>query len=107
MTPERLAGWREVYGRVVLERPRPSDAETGLRRLRAYLTYWFAPGRMRLDEVGSEAWKRFDGTITVSGVCEHLRERFGETVEPVEERLGRFVNHLRREGFLQLKEERR
>ncbi len=103
MTPVRVAEWREIYGRIVLERPAPQGR--GLRGLGARMAYWFAPTRMRLDKIGSAAWKRFDGQATVGEVCALLREELGEMVEPAEQRLGHFVLVLRKDGFVALKEE--
>ena len=101
-TPVRIAEWRDVDGGIVLERP--SGKRSGMRGI-GRLTSLMAPQRVRLDDIGSFSWERFDGTTTVGEVCEALRERFGESVEPAEERLGRFVHSLRREGFLFYREE--
>ncbi len=101
-TPVRVAEWRDVDGGIVLERP-PAK-RSGIRGI-GRLTSLMAPQRVRLDDVGSFSWKRFDGETTVGEVCGALRERFGESVEPAEERLGRFVHSLRREGFLFYREE--
>ncbi len=88
---------------VVLERPRPSPG--GLRGLAERLSFALAARRIRLDDVGSCSWKCFDGDTTVKEACAALRERFGDRVEPAEERLGRFVRYLHREGFLSYREE--
>ena len=52
--------------------------------------------RVRLDEVGSLAWTLFDGRRTVGEVAAALRERFGDRVEPAEERLGILLSSLQR-----------
>ncbi len=103
-TPVRVAEWRDVDGGVVLERP-PAK-RSGIRGF-GRLTAFMAARRVRLDDIGSFSWKRFDGETTVGAVCGALRERFGESVEPAEERLGRFLHSLRREGFLYYREEGR
>lgn len=103
LTPVREADWKDVDGRVVLERPRPS--RRGLRGLVGQLSYLMAARRIRLDEIGSCSWLCFNGHTTVGEACAALRERFGDSVEPVEERLGGFVRHLRRDGFLSYREE--
>jgi hypothetical protein len=56
--------------------------------------------RIRLDEVGSLAWKSLDGDRTVSEVAALLREAFGEEVDPAEERLGHLIWLMRKEGLL-------
>jgi hypothetical protein len=64
------------------------------------LSYNMAPRRLRLDDIGSYAWKRFDGRLTVREVAGEVRSRFGHSAEPVEQRLGEFVRLLRRGGLL-------
>jgi hypothetical protein len=96
LAPVRLAPWREVDGRVVIERPKPESA----RRIREQLRYWLAVRRIRLDDRGSLAWKLFDGTKTVADVAVALREEFGEQVEPAEDRAGHLVRMLHREDLL-------
>jgi hypothetical protein len=85
---------------VTLLRPRPLAAGLGGVFLR--LSSWLAPPRLRLDPIGSQAWRALDGTHSVGLVAMGLRERFGEAAEPVEERLGKLLRLLRRDGFLAL-----
>ena len=103
LTPVREAEWKDVDGWVVLHRPLPS--RRGLRGMARQLSYLMAARRIRLDDIGSCSWRCFDGRTTVSGVCAELRNRFGESVEPVEERLAHFVRYLHRDGFLSYREE--
>jgi hypothetical protein len=98
LAPVRLADWEEVGGRVVVLRPPPRT-----RGLRGGLDRFFhrlSASRIRLDEVGSVAWRALDGDRTVGEVAGMLREEFGERVHPVEERLGHLIWMMRREGFL-------
>jgi hypothetical protein len=97
LKPVRVASWRDVDERVILERPRP---QRGLRSLLEWITYALSTRYIRLDEVGSYAWRHFDGQRTVSQVAEALRRDFGERVEPTEERLGHLVRMLRQERLL-------
>ncbi len=96
--PVRLAEWVEEDERVVLVRPAPTSR--GLRRVTDAVSYWLSPRRVRLDELGSFAWRLLDGRHTVREAVDALRERFGEAAEPAEERLGVFVRTLRHQGFL-------
>jgi hypothetical protein len=98
VAPVRAAEWREVDGRVVLERPQPrrSWLRAPLERLSRVLT---AP-RINLDDRGSFVWKRLDGSRTMAELAGELRDRFGESVEPAEERLGELVRQLRRERLV-------
>lgn len=101
LRPRRRADWEEAEGeRVMLRRPKP--AERGLSGLLIRVSAWLAPPRLRLDPIGSCAWRALDGTRTVGEVAAQLRERFGEASEPAEERLGKLVRLLRRDGFLAL-----
>lgn len=97
LTPQRVASWKEVEGRVVLERPRPPRR---LAALGAWISYWLSARQIRLDELGSRAWRSLDGSRSVRQVAQELRREFGEAAEPAEERLGSFVRMLRREGML-------
>ena len=98
VSPVRAAEWREVDGRVVVERPRPrrSWLRAPLERLGLLLT----ARRINLDDKGSFVWKRLDGSHTVAELATELRARFGESVEPAEHRLGALVRQLRQGGLV-------
>lgn len=49
-------------------------------------------------------WVQCDGSATVYDIGLKLKERFGDPVEPVHERVGRFVQQLKRHGFVAFKE---
>jgi Coenzyme PQQ synthesis protein D (PqqD) len=94
LAPVRTAAWREVDGRVVVERsPVPAH---GWRRLVDTLFFLTGVERIRLDALGSSVWRRLDGAATVGEVCAGLRAEFGAGCEPVEDRLGSFLATLRR-----------
>ena len=94
LTPIRLAPWKEVEDRVVIERPKSKGS------LHNWLRYWLAIRRIRLDDRGSFVWRLFDGDKTVAELAEALRQEFGEQVEPAEERTGRLVRMLHSEDLL-------
>jgi hypothetical protein len=98
LSPVRCMGWEEEDGRVVVVRTRPADR--GWRGLVRRFAYHTSVRRVRLDEIGSFAWKRFDGSVTVAQVAAEMRAEFGERIEPAEERLGTFVRLMRREKLL-------
>ena len=79
---------------------RPPPSARGLKRFKQWVAYQLSAKRVRLDELGSFAWKRLDGRRTVGEVARELREEFGEAGEPAEERLGLLVRQLRGEEFL-------
>ena len=94
LAPVRTADWRDVDGRVVVERP-PTPSH-GWRRFVDTLFFLTGVERIRLDALGSAAWRRLDGEATVGEVCAGLRAEFEAGCEPVEERLGMFLATLRR-----------
>jgi hypothetical protein len=97
--PRRLASWREdEQGRVVLERPRP--ATTGLRGVGDLILWWLSPRRVRLDALGSTAWRRLDGHATVAELAEALAAEHG--IADPRGRAAHFVRLLRREGYLEI-----
>ncbi|MFH1764728.1 MAG: PqqD family protein [Gemmatimonadota bacterium] len=98
LAPLRIADWEEVEGRVVMLRPKPFSV--GLRGLMDRFFHRMSANRIRLDEVGSFAWRHLDGERTVAEVGELMRGEFGDRVDPVGERLGHFVQVMRTEGFL-------
>lgn len=55
-----------------------------------------------LDGYGSAVWKAIDGKRTVEEIGDLMKREFGESVEPLYERLGTFINQLRNNKFLTL-----
>lgn len=102
MHPIREADW--VDGDTVVLRRKP-PSERGERGISARVDHWLGAPRLRLDETGSFAWRRFDGETTVGEVVAEVRKAFGEDAEPVEQRLGAFVRLLRRERLVRYAEE--
>ncbi len=98
LAPVRLAKWEVKDERVIVHRPKPRT--TGLRGLADRISHLLSPPRIRLDPIGSFAWQRLDGETTVGAVAEAVRAEFGESAEPVEDRVGYFVRLLRREEML-------
>jgi hypothetical protein len=56
--------------------------------------------RLKLDALGTFVWNGCDGLTPVSTIAENLRREYGETAEPVYERVVAFVSRLERERFL-------
>lgn len=97
IAPERVAGWREQDGLVVVERPLPPAR--GLAGLFRRLSFLTGVKRLRLDELGSAVWRRLDGR-TVADLIVDLRTEFGERCEPAEDRLQLYIGILRRERLI-------
>jgi hypothetical protein len=95
LTPVRRVPWLEREdGRVVIERPRPPiNGPLGLLRLAGWI---FAPRRVRLDEIGSFAWRRLDGATKVRSLAVVIRDAFPDSCDQLEERLCGHLRALRR-----------
>lgn len=52
--------------------------------------------RLKLDEIGSFVWEHCNGMDEVQEIGEKLRKKFGDRVEPVQERLALFFKQLER-----------
>ncbi len=50
--------------------------------------------KVHLDEFGSFVWEQCNGIHRVDQIGNHLKSKFGKTVEPVYDRLGAFVRTL-------------
>jgi hypothetical protein len=101
MVPRRLIGYEtDAEGMVTLKAPR-FHHPVAARFFRPFLR---SPTfDLRLDDFGSFVWLACDGTTDVAAIGERLKERFGEEVEPLWERLGKFLRKLDREDFLQVR----
>jgi hypothetical protein len=99
--PRRLLEWREEDGHCVLLRPR-----LGRNRLGRWLAglagdpYY----RIRLDEVGTLVWKACDGRTSLAEIAQAMRSAFGARIEPVDERLARFVRRMLKGRMLAVEE---
>jgi hypothetical protein len=60
--------------------------------------------KITLDTFGSAFWNECDGTHTVYDIGLILKEKFGESIEPVFKRLQLFISHLRKNECLDLEE---
>lgn len=58
--------------------------------------------RLKLDPYGSFVWSRIDGNTSVMAIADAMKEHFGESVEPVYDRVGKFILMLQREKFISL-----
>lgn len=101
LRPERSAEWETGEdGRVVLLIPKFRNP---------FMVRWVLPMlsskafRVKLDAFGSFVWKACDGSSTVAQLGEQMRREFGESAEPVFERIGKFLNKLEREEFIRIR----
>jgi len=59
--------------------------------------------KIQLDDIGSLIWSLCDGRKTVKEISRKLREKFGDKVEPLYERLGTFFQNLEKNKFITFK----
>lgn len=91
LRPRRTREWEEVDGRVVVLMPKFRHP---------LLVRWLLPFlrsqnfRIKLDGLGSAVWKQCDGETSVASIAERVRAEFGETAEPVHDRIGTFLRKL-------------
>ncbi len=98
LAPIRIADSEEVKGRMVVIRPLPE--RSGFKGTVDKFLYLMSARRVRLDDRGAFVWELLDGDHTVGEIARQAREKFGEHVEPAEERVGKLVAVLRREGLV-------
>ena len=58
--------------------------------------------RVKLDKVGSFVWRACDGEHTFNDLVVSMRNKFGATIEPAEERLKKFFGILHKDKFVEL-----
>jgi len=60
--------------------------------------------RIKLDEFGSFVWLLCTGETNVRSIGEQMRSRFGETAEPIYDRISRFLQQLESSKFIDFPE---
>ena len=60
--------------------------------------------KIKLDAFGSATYKLIDGNNNVQSLCENLISQFGESIQPVEERLSKFIFLLYNNKLISFKE---
>jgi hypothetical protein len=60
--------------------------------------------KLKLDEIGSASWLAIDGKKKVSEIAEELVQKFGDKIDPVEERLTKFLTTLYEQRFITFQE---
>ena len=60
-----------------------------------------------LDELGTATWLEIDGMKTVQQICDRLKEKMGDKVEPhaeVEERVSKYLSQLYEQRYITFRE---
>jgi hypothetical protein len=60
--------------------------------------------KAKLDEFGTETWLEIDGNKSVQIISKRLSQKFGEKINPVDERLTKFLSELYKYNFITFKE---
>lgn len=103
MTPYRLLEHEIEEGKVNILQPRFNS-----RFWKPRLQPLLAPNkkfiRIKLDEIGSEIWLLIDSNRKVGDIIRILREKFGENVEPADERVGKFLSMMYEQRYISFNE---
>ena len=59
---------------------------------------------IKLDKLGTAAWLQIDGNKNVKDICEDLQKEMDKEIEPVEERVGKFLSVLYDQRYITFKE---
>ncbi len=73
-----------------------------VQHLMPHLKYPFI--KIKLDEIGSAVWMEIDGKKSVGEIASILEEKFGEKIQPIEERLSKFISQMIHHKFISYKE---
>ena len=111
MNQHPLQRWHEVVAKrnLIWEDGREGTAVLLVPRFRkGLLAKWLMPKlsrphmRVKLDEIGSFAWRMMDGTTSFEQIAASMKDEFGSRVEPAEERLMKFLTILHQDRFVRL-----
>lgn len=53
-----------------------------------------------LDEYGSECFRLIDSQKSVLEIADLMKEKFGDAIEPVYERVAKYLGHMHRSGMI-------
>ncbi len=59
---------------------------------------------MKLDEIGTASWLLIDGKKNAGQIADELNEKLGEKIQPVHDRLGKFLSLLYNNKYISFKE---
>lgn len=60
--------------------------------------------KLKLDELGSAAWLEVDGKKNVSEIAFNLTQKFGNKIQPTEERLTKYLTQLYEQKLITFEE---
>ena len=56
--------------------------------------------KIKLDDIGSAAWLAMNGKNNVGDIAKIVVDKLGEKVNPIEERLPKFITHLYEQKYI-------
>jgi hypothetical protein len=59
--------------------------------------------RAKLDEFGTEIWKLIDGYRSVDDISKKMVEKFGDRIQPIHERITKFLSQLHSHNLIKFK----
>ena len=60
--------------------------------------------KLKLDELGTATWLLIDGKSRIEKIALELSEKFGEKINPVQDRLGKFLSQLYNNKYISFQE---
>jgi len=99
--PVRLQHWEEndTTGKIVIIKPK-FENNLSKKLLEPFLKS--KEFRIKLDDLGTAVWKNCDGNTTVEQLGNILGKKFGPEIEPIYDRLIKFILELKRSKFIKL-----
>ena len=98
LVPVRNMKWEtSEEGQVVLLRPKYRNAFLARLLLPRMKNPHF---KIKLDDIGSYFWQNCDGARTIKEIAELQKQRFGEAVDPLYDRISLFLQTLQRSRFI-------
>ncbi len=60
--------------------------------------------KIKLDEIGSHFWEHCNGRNSIEEIAALQKQKFGNDIEPIYERLGKFLQVLEKNKFITIKQ---
>ncbi|HID39837.1 MAG TPA: PqqD family protein [Calditrichaeota bacterium] len=100
--PQRLLEWEtdEETGRITVFRPK-YYSNFAKKIMSPFLKKDYFS--VKLDDLGSNVWRLCDGKYSVEEIGKELASRFGPEIEPIYERLARFLIQLHKGKFIEIR----
>ncbi len=90
--PQRAADWELTPDRMVIVLLPKFKSQLLKRWLLPLLSHQHF--RIKLDKIGSSFWMLCDGNHTLGEIKLELKNTFYEKIEPIDQRIGKFVDQL-------------